>query len=764
MNYIGLKILCLILVFVAVLPSCSVTKLIPEGQYLVTKNKVHIVYPDSIRKILKVKQSQALDYIPLSQTPNSRVLGADFRTWLYLKSDSTNTNWGNRTLRKMGQIPIYFDSTQTTNSVNNMRMFMASKGYLDNTISTNVRYKDKRVYVDYNIDSKSVYLIDSVKYNISDNNIAKYILTDTAGMLLKKNKVFTRDILDNERKRIVERLNNIGFYSFSINDVDYLIDTTHVNHTAFVQVNVNKINRDGEAIDHKKFKIRNIYVYPNFNGEEYSTIDTVDINKVKYIYTDGNINVKPKPLSQKIMFGIDSLWSPDEIKKTNRSFYNMRYYRTSSIDFKQIITPDSTKFNYLDTYIRLIPSKIHSIKLEGEVSSNSAYTSIIARLGYTNKNIFKHSEVLEINFDVGYDLFYNRSKNDAYQVGVESILSFPKLIVPFRVKSQKYIDDIESYVSVGYNIQNRPDYSRNITTTSFGYKWSDGKNIRFNYNPIALSFVSLPRVDSVYLANIENDYLRATYTDQLIAATTLGVIYDITKPIGSNYNLKVNFETAGNILYLGSLAVNQKKVKNDKSDDMYYEILNVGYAQYARLDLDFSYKYNFGPKSALVTRFYGGYGFGYGNSKTMPFERQFYSGGNASMRGWAIRSIGPGAKQPDKADIYPNSTGGIRLEMNVEGRFPIFGPIRGAVFFDLGNVWSDGRGEPDKSGVFYIDKFYKQLGFNTGIGLRLDLSFFVLRLDWGIILHNPSKISTNGWINEFNLSDTTLHFAIGYPF
>lgn len=778
MNKIGLKVLFLILIFATVLPSCSVTKLIPEGQYLVTKNRVHIAYTNSVRNDLRIKNQQPLDYIPLSQTPNARVFGADVRTWLYMQSDSTKNNWWNKTLRKMGQPPIYFDSTQTIKSANNMQIFMASEGFLDNTITTNVTYKNKRAYIDYNINAESVYIIDSIKYNIFDENIKPYILADSADMLLQTDKAFTRNILNEERKRITKSLMDIGFYSFTASNIDYLIDTTHNDHKAYVQINVNKQKKNGELVNHKKYKIRDIYVYPNFNGEisPNSVIDTVEINNISYLYQNGDINIKASALKQKIRFGIDHLWSPKYVQETNQSFLNMKYYRTSSIDFKQIEAPDSTDYNYLDSYIRLIPSKINGIKLEGEVASNSSYTSILARLGYSNKNIFKHSEVFEINFDVGYDLFYSDTAGDpnddgiqivqadAYQIGVEASLSFPKLIVPFKVKSHRYINNIESSILIGYNIQNRPDYKRNIATTSFGYKWSDSRNLWFTYNPISLSFISLPRVNQDYLDNIQNEYLRETYKDQLIAATTFGLIYNKERPIGNNYTVKVNVETAGNTLRLGGIVFNQEVTEND-IDEEFYDILNVRYAQYARMDVNFSYKYNFNNKSALVTRLYGGIGVGYGNSNVMPFERQFYSGGNASMRGWTIRSLGPGESiNINPNSTYPNSTGDIRLEMNIEGRFPIFGPLRGAIFLDVGNIWSNGKEEIDKKKVFYIDTFYKQLGFNTGLGLRLDLSFFVLRLDWGIILHNPNKEAKDRWINNFNLDNTALHFAIGYPF
>lgn len=762
MNNKGLILFILILFFVAILPSCNVTKLIPEGKYLVTRNSVHVTYTDSTKKEQMIDKSETTNYIPLSQIPNARFFGIDIRTWLYMKSNPNRDNWWNRTLRNMGQMPIYYDSTLMNKSAKDMHIYMASEGFLDNTVKSNASFKKKRAYIDYSIEARDPYIIDSVWYNINDANLDEYFASNTNLMLIKKGNVFTRNLLDKERLRITEFLNNKGFYTFSVNDIDYLIDTT--KNTANVQLNVNKKITKNHLENHKRYKINNIYVYPNDKVSIKSTqaFDTIRHNNIDFIYVDSNINVKINPLYRQIKFAPGSIWSPVSIENTNRSFLNMKYYKSSNIEFSENKTSDSTDFGYLDTYITLIPSRIHGIKAEAEVSSNTDYTSIVARLGYSNKNTFKHSEVFDISFNIGYDVFYNRLETDAYQIGVKSSLSFPRLIVPFRVKSNKFIHDIESLIYIGYDIQNRPDYNRHIVTSSFGYKWSDGKYLRFSYNPVSLNYIDLPRVTSGYLDNITNDYLKNTFDNQIIAGTTFSTIFDTNKSFGSSYSVKFNFETGGNLLYLGGLAFNQKKAT--VNNEQFFEILGIRYAQYLRADIDFSYKYNFYNKSALVTRVFLGAGLGYGNGSSMPFERAFYSGGNASMRGWVIRTLGPGGQIPNTT-AFENSLGNIRLEMNLEGRFPIFGPVRGALFFDAGNIWSNGKGETDSSAIFKYNSFYKQLGFNTGVGIRLDFSFFVLRLDWGVILHNPNKLQGDRWINKsFSLDDTSLHFAIGYPF
>ncbi len=762
-----IKRIAIIIFFVAVFHSCNVQKYVPEGKYLVTKNSIDIVYPDSIQKKHKVSKSTALNYIPLSQTPATRVLGIDIRTWLYMKSKPNKQNWGNKTLRKMGKEPVYYDTTETQRSIQNMSLYMTSMGYLDNTITSDVKFKGKRAYINYHIISNQPYFIDTLTYNIKDINVETDVRINKRYTKIKEGDILSRYTLDAERKRITDILHEKGFYTFGIDDIDYLVDTLHNSHLAKVQINVNQNKIDNKNVNHKVHKIRNVYVFPNNNGKLTSktVFDTIKVNNINYLYQNKKENVKAKFINRQILFSTDSVWSPSIQELTTRNFMNLKYYKNSSIEFSRVNMHDSlSSYGFLDTYISLMPGKLHGIKAEAEISSNSNYTSLIARVGYSNSNLFRHSEKFNITLNTGYDFFYEKGRKDAYQFGISTSLSFPKLIVPFRVKPSKFIYDIESVVSINYNMQNRPYYRRHILNSTFGYKWSNGNNLRFYYNPATLTYINLPWIDEGYLNTLTNPYLKNTYTNHLIAGTNFGLKYSVERKIGSSWNLKVNTETAGNTLYLGN-KVFKGTVKTNELNEKYYEILNMRFSQYARIDMDFGYKFNFNPKSAIVTRFYLGMGSGYGNSTSMPFERLFFSGGNSSMRGWQIRALGPGTKPIPKEQIdYPNSVGDIRLELNLEGRFPIWGIFRGAIFVDTGNTWSNGRGETDDRAIFHINSFYKQLGLNTGIGLRLDLDFFVLRLDWGIILHNPNNPEGQRWINNFALKNTALHFAIGYPF
>ena len=196
----------------------------------------------------------------------------------------------------------------------------------------------------------------------------------------------------------------------------------------------------------------------------------------------------------------------------------------------------------------------------------------------------------------------------------------------------------------------------------------------------------------------------------------------------------------------------------------YHRLFGIRYAQYFRIDANIAKKFVLAPKVSIVYRFYGGWGYAYGNSSSIPFERLFYCGGSNGMRGWLARHARSPASDP-KRDFsdYPSQLANFKLETNLEARFPVWGILQGALFFDLGNIWFMNQGGTEET-RFKIDRFYKQLGFNTGLGARFDFGFFVFRLDWGIKLHNPNEPAGERWIQHFRLKNTTLNFGVGYPF
>ena len=279
--------------------------------------------------------------------------------------------------------------------------------------------------------------------------------------------------------------------------------------------------------------------------------------------------------------------------------------------------------------------------------------------------------------------------------------------------------------------------------------------------PLDLNWINVAHINEEFFNSLQNEYLRQSYKTQAIVGLSGSYTYNNqNKNVGGNATLlRANFESAGNVLNIF------ERIFSKKVEGGYYNILGVRYSQYVRGDVSLSRKIVLGEKTAIAGRIFAGCGVPFGNSVALPFDRLFYVGGSNSMRGWAPRTLGPG-NTPAQETAFPVQMGDMRLEANAEFRFPIWGMFHGATFLDIGNVWYLGRDKTQvpEDGIFHIDKFYKQLGMNTGLGLRIDIKFVILRLDWGIQIHNPNRPSGERWIHNLRWKNTALNFGVGYPF
>ena len=386
-------------------------------------------------------------------------------------------------------------------------------------------------------------------------------------------------------------------------------------------------------------------------------------------------------------------------------------------------------------------------------------------MGYQNRNIFRGAESFDVSFSVGYEYMKtpNASKRNAIEFGVNMGLQFPRFLLPFRMQRWQSIQMPRTRLEFGINFQDRPYYRRTLSSVAWGYSWSDLKYSSYSLRPIDINVIDMGYVNKEdFLDRLQNEYLKRSYESQFISGLSFSYVYNNQrKHLGGNATLlRFNYEMAGNLLDGLMHLFSRPAAGKD-----YYEVFGLQYSQYFRADLSVSRKIMLGEVTALVGRLYGGYGMAYGNSTSIPFDRLFYAGGANSMRGWAPRMLGPGAVPEPEDAVFPTQLGDMKLEANLELRFPIWGMFHGATFVDVGNIWfADRHSAPSPAAVFHFDSFYRQLGFDAGIGLRLDIKFAVLRLDWGIQIHNPNAPAGQRWIHNFKWKNTALNFGVGYPF
>lgn len=784
--------IALLLVSGVVLSACSVTRHIPDGQYLV--NKVTVEEDDKAPKRERIPSSDFEKYI--RQTPNKRFLGTNFYVWLYDKANPQKKNKWNNWKRRVGQAPVLLDMSLTQKSAKNLKVYMDTKGFFSSyaAFEVDTTSKKKKANIRYRVHQGAPYIIDTVSYEFNDKALRSIILPDTAHTLVRKGEIFDITRLDAERERVTAMLKDKGYFNFSVGNISYVADTLMGDHKVAVKVVFKQYltgyDERGQAImeNNMVYRLGKINVFPNFDPAAVRTdttlfarLDTMSYRGLNIVY-DKRMPLRPRILRNTIPLYPNYIYNATQVNHTYSDLMSLGYFRSARISFREeprdeeqhtyvtyigqgvdSVKSVAAKEGYLTCNILCTPTLKQSIKLELEGSTTSSFYGLKATVGYQNRNIFRGAESFDVSLTTGYEFMKapDARKKRASEVGINTSLTFPRFLLPWHVRRYKSVNQPKTKLELSVNFQDRPYYRRTLSSVGLTYSWANSKYSTFSLKPIDINVVDVSYLDEDFLKHTQNQYLINSYRSQLIAGLTFSYVFNNQmKNMGRNAtNIRFNFETSGNLLDGLEHLFSKPKAGHD-----YYTIFDLRYAQYFRTDLSISRKIMLGEKAALAGRLYGGVAVAYGNSETVPFDRLFYSGGSNSMRGWTPRTLGPGSVIRPETE-FPTQLGDMKLEANLELRFPIWGMIHGATFFDLGNIWFLKKsGDYSSDGVFYLDRFYKQLAFNTGIGLRLDIKFAVLRLDWGVQLHNPNNPAGERWIKSLKWKNTALNFGVGYPF
>ena len=780
---------------VLVVAACNVTRSLPEGEYLLSKVSFNDDKTTPRDERITADRDDLESYV--RQSPNKRILGIDFYVWVYEMANPQKTNWWNNFKRKIGEEPVLLDTMLTNKSVQNLQTYLHTRGYFDSSVECKVdtTRRRRRAELTYTIHQGEPTRIDTLSYDFRDESLRSIILADTATSLLHPGDVLDITRLDAERERIAKNLNNRGYLDFTVNNISYDVDTIGRRDSAYVKMVVSptlvRYDERGAQVweDNAVYRIRNINVYPTYDPMLRSTrgfkqdavLDTVDYYGLTIIRDlSSTPQLRNAVLRRTIPIYPNYIYSAEQVNHTNKELMSLGFFRNTKIDFTRVDNDDSyvtylgsdnselrsTREEYIDCNIYCTPALKQAMKVEVEASSTSTFYGLSATLGYSNKNVFRGAEAFDIAARFGFEFMYARdvAKRSAQELGITAGLSFPRFLAPFHTSPGMKISQPRTRLELAFDYQNRPYYRRNIFTTRWAYSWQQGDRASVVLRPVDINWIDVKEVDEKFLADIDNRYLRTSFESQLNAGLSASYTYNTQRSdFDQNVTIfRANLETAGNLIQgLESLFSHHAPGKD------YYEILGIRYSQYVRADVSASHKINLGHKIALAGRLFAGVGVTYGNSKgrSIPFDRMFYCGGANSMRGWVPRTLGPG-NQPNVTDTsYPSQVGDMRLEANLEFRFPIWWRFHGAIFADVGNVWylRDTEGSNPEE-VFHFNSFYRQLGFNSGLGIRIDATFVIIRFDLGLQLHNPGMPEGQRWIHNLKWSNMALNFGVGYPF
>ena len=779
------------------LAACNVTRNIPEGSYLLSR--VKIVADETTPRTERITNDKDDLSRLVRQTPNKRFLGTNFFVWVYERANPEKDNRWNNFKRRIGEEPVILNQDLTDKSVQNLETYMRTRGYYSSSVTYTIdTLRRRRVELTYNLTQGLPTRIGQLSYRFYDEPLRGVILADTQNSRIRQGDILDITQLDEERSRISSYLNNRGYFDFSVNNIRYEVDTLGQHDVADVMMVVEPMLTEYDVMGRPKYEDNAIYrigsinVYPTYDPMLRSTggfkqeakIDTTLYGGLRIIRDESfPVQLRDIVLSRTIVLQPNAIYSASDVQQSYNELMSLGCFRNIKVGFDRTDEPhtfvtylgtdnnDATKFvdikeKYLDCNIYCTPALRQSMKVDIEASSTSTFYGLSATVGYTNNDVFRGAEAFDVAARFGFEFMYARdvAKRSAQELNITAGLSFPRFLTPLRLPYNSNLKQPRTRLEIAFDYQNRPYYRRNIFTARWAYNWRYRERSTFVLRPIDINWIDVKSVDEQFLADIANKYLRTSFESQLNAGLSASYVYNtqLGKVDRTSTLFRASLETSGNLIQgLESLFSHHAEGQN------YYEILGIRYSQYVRTDLNLSHTQDLGSKMALAGRLFAGVGLTYGNSKgrSIPFDRMFYCGGANSMRGWIPRTLGPGASPQIENRLYPAQVGDMRLEANLEFRFPIWNIFHGALFFDAGNVWYIRETEgSNPSEVFHFNDFYKQLGFNSGLGLRIDATFVILRIDLGVQLHNPGLPEGERWIHDFRWKNMALNFGVGYPF
>jgi outer membrane protein assembly factor BamA len=764
------------MVGVLLITSCSSTRFVPEGKYLL--NKISVKADDK-----NLKRDELKTHI--KQKENLRILGVfKFHLWVYNLSSSKKENgW----LKKIGEAPVLYEEYQTERSQSQLLIYLKNKGYYNAEIidSAVLVGNQKKLDLTYDVRAGKPYRIRKWNYVIKDPNLREILLNDTVNRLLRNNDIFDLDVLNAERQRVSQFLKNRGYYKFAEEFVTFQADTNFNNDRVDLIVNVDDAllkNDENAVVPHQKFKIRNYQINPTYKASDITAnqselnLDTLLTNDYTFVYS-GELKYKPELFYSLNRLKDSTYYSLQNAEKTYRALNRLKQFSLINIGFTETNLFDNDSVPLLDCRMQLSPLPRQNFSADIEGTNSSGNLGVAGNLNYQHRNVFGGAEVFDLQLKGAREkqqaLIENNSLDfNTREFGLESSLTIPKFLSVIRWKRFFGFQIPETKFTMGFNYQNRPDYTRTITNLKFGYNW---KTTNFEYHTLSLidlNYVNLYRLTPAFINSIKDLYIKSSFTDHLIFASNYSWMYN-TQNINKREDYKFykfNIESAGNLLSLYSRLIDKNQTTElDTVTNLvssYYQILNTRFAQYVKADFEYRYGHIVNKFSSWVGRAFVGVGVPYGNLGVLPFEKKYFTGGANGIRAWQVRSLGPGSyKAP--IDTYPNQSSDIKLEASLEYRFKLFWRMEGALFTDAGNIWAINYKDNREGAVFKINEFYKQIAIGSGFGVRFDFTYFLFRLDLGMKMRDPSLAEGKRIVpgnypitgEHFNLS-----FAIGYPF
>lgn len=761
------------------LAACSPTRYVPQGRYLL--DDVRLKVNDSTETL---SSQNMMTYV--RQRPNNRVLHISrLRLGFYNMSGTDSTKWWNKWMRKLGEAPVVFDAAAAEADSAMLLRAMRNAGFLGSSVSidSTVNHKGRRIRLRYTLDAGRPHVINSVDYVFPNDSLRDLVMRDSMRFIVRPGRRLDREMLEEQREWITQRLRNRGYWAFSKEFITFNADTTAGSRLVDLTMTVHppypadagKVNLD----THRQYRLRDITVIADFDGDDYlvprrrSDLDTVDYKGLRILY-EGKEYLRPSVIYENCFLRPGTRFRQRDVDNTYSAFGRLQILKFVQV---RLVPAPGDNPGLIDAYVLLTPGKSQSISLEVEGTNSEGDLGVALGLNYTHRNAGRGSETLNFKLRGSYQAIGGHLDgfihNRFMEYGLETSVTFPKFKAPFLQESFKRKIKASTELHLSINYQERPEYTRIISTAGWSYKWTEhSQRFRYTLTPIDINYVYLPKSTNDFLDLIapDNPLLRYSYEDHFIMRLGFNFYYT-NKRRPSAFRLRrqkdivtvrAQGETAGNLLFAISRIAEPHRPFRENP----YKVFGIRYSQYVRADADATYLRIFDRRNSLACHLGLGIGVPYGNSSILPFEKRFYGGGANGVRGWDVRTLGPGRfPGTNSVSDFIYQCGDIRLNMSVEYRAKLFWVVEAGVFIDAGNIWTIHNYETQPYGMFRFKSFYKELAAAYGVGLRLDFNYFLVRLDLGMKAHNPA-IDQEPWplIHPKWGRDHSFHFSIGYPF
>jgi outer membrane protein insertion porin family len=754
-----------IIIFTAIafFASCSPLKKVPKDDALYTGATVKIDGP-ALSKKKKKNLRQDLETLSRPKR-NKRFLGIPFKLLL---------NNIPIVRKKLGEPPVLLSSLNLEHNIKVLRSSLENRGYFHATVEGDTVVKKRKAKAIYTVQTGAQYMINNVAFTKDTADLEKAIAESADKTFLKTGEPFDLDLIKGERERIDAYLKERGFYFFNPDFIIVQVDSTIGNNKVNLFVKVKPaIPLQARNI----YTINEVYIFTNYQLQaQTQTTDTLKSSAVfykGYYVVDKRKRYNPRMFSQAMQFDPGDIYTRTDHSKSISRLVNLNIFKFVKNRFETVPGVDSPKLNAF-YYLTPFPKKSIRAEINGSTKSNNLTGSSIS-IGWRNRNTFRGGEIFSIDATGGFEVQFSGQLTgfNTYRGGLEAKLAVPRFMTPFFTVNPRGGFMPKTNILLGYDILTKQKlYTMQSFRAGFGYVWKESLEKEHQFNPIAINYVQPLVITQLYQDSAANNpTLLKAVEKQFILGSNYNYNYNGLQgkpPMSGGTYFNANVDLSGNIAGLVSGAnVNAGKPTT---------IFNAQFSQYVKLEADYRRYFKLSPTSVLANRAIIGFGLPYGNSTALPYIKQFFVGGTNSVRAFRSRSIGPGTyKDTAITTFLPDQSGDIKLELNTEYRVKIAGPVHGAVFIDAGNIWlfnNDHDIDSLKHGAKFTKNFLKELAVGTGVGIRLDISFLVIRLDVAFPLRKPWLPDGSRWvINQISFGNSTwrreniiFNLGIGYPF